>query len=143
MGTSDSIRYGILKTRDLVELYFAGRMVADIIEATFVVSSSVPARVLNQDPRRISYELYFCAQSGGTFWTIQLGRTFDQALTASGIVLRSAPPNVNFIKRNFFEDLDAVCLPVWAMSASGSEITQLSVRETRLTPVPVDEEPLG
>lgn len=143
MGAAASIRYGILKTRDLVELYFAGRMVADVHETNFNVGAVTPLQVLKQDPRRISYELVFSAQSGFTNWGVNLGTTFDQAARATGIVIRSAPPTVVIIKRTFFEDLDAICLPVWVLSESGSELTQVGVRDTRLTPVPVDESPLG
>jgi hypothetical protein len=137
MPESPSLKFGILKARDLVELYYGARMVANIVENSFPPTST-PAQLIGRDPRRISYELVLSEGSGAAFATVIIGSeaSFDLGTGEQYFI----PPGASIVvRRDFFTDLDAVALEVWVQLGQGA--AQVSAREVFLTPIPADELP--
>ena len=137
MPTPPDIRFGILKTRDLVQLYYGARMVANIIEAE-PSNSGPPAPLIGADPRRVKYEIIISEGSGAAFAIAAVGSqaSFDAGTSA----IYSIPPGGTVvISRDFFTDLDSVCLELWGAIVGGQ--ISFSTRETFLTPIPIDEAP--
>jgi hypothetical protein len=137
MPDSPQLKFGILKARDLVELYFGARMVANIIENE-PANSGQPAPLIGADPRRIKYEIIISEGSGAAFAIAAVGSqaSFDNGTSA----IYSIPPGgTQVITRDFFTDLDSVCLELWGAIVGGQ--ISFSTRETYLTPVPVDQLP--
>jgi len=133
----DAIKYGILKCRDLVQLYYGARMVVSIIENNILASAGSSSDLFALDPRRIRYEIVVMNGSGGDA-TFTVGTpAADQAGTDEQYAI-GAGQNV-VIDRNFITDFDAVTLPQ-TLFASGGNLS-VSTRETFLTPAPVDEIP--
>lgn len=130
---------GILKCRDLVQLFYGLPMVAGVIDSDVGIDASLVARILSADPRRIKYEIILT----------NLGATADQILIGEpsaidqgkGLAVGVAAGESYTIKRDFFTDLDSVCLPLSAQA--GANPWAVSIRETFLTPAPVDEIPAG
>lgn len=133
------LKYGVLKCRDLVELYYGWRMVTDIIETDNQLDSGVTGPLLQQDPRRIAYDIIM-TNYAGTNLEVNFGKTFDLANTAAENYV-VGPNSTVVVSKNFLTDLDAVTLPVF-INSTGTGF-QISTRETFLTPVGVDELPLG
>jgi hypothetical protein len=122
----------------LVELYYAGRMVVSVTYTRFLFNPGDIQQVLSQDPRRIRYELVISgsdmAQTGqviiGTSTAIDDGTAQVYSYNA-GVTIQ--------IERDFRSDMEGVCLPLFCEDGAGG--TFISVRETFLTPLPIDEEP--
>lgn len=128
-------KLGILKTRDLVELYYGVRMVADVKETFIPTTPGTPTRILNQDPRRISYEIVLANEDAAA-------QEFDLSPVTGGSAAEFtaysvAPGETQVIDRDFLTDLDAVTKEVWCTTSVGAQL--VTVRETFLTPAPVDE----
>jgi hypothetical protein len=135
--TDPTIKYGILRTRDLVELYYGARMVTDLVE-NFFGSFSDTYALLSQDPRRIKYEIIMANTSPSENETVQMG---SPRTVASGLaqIYWMRPGETIIVTRDFFTDLDSVCIEV-DVQFQGPDV-QISTRETFLTPTPVDEGP--
>jgi hypothetical protein len=133
----DAIKYGILKCRDLVEIYYGARMVVSTREHLIFPADSTPFELLKPDPSRIGYEIILSNEDV----------TVQQALIGSQTPVQNndAPSySINAgdtmqIKRGFLDDLDSVTEAVWAQATS--ENLTIGIRETFLTPAPVDEVP--
>lgn len=140
MPSENILKYGILKCRDAVAQYYGWPMVVSITETAFAASST-PYLILKQDPRRIRYEIWINNFNDivGTPIAIGSPAAIDSgnAATISAVALTANIP----IVRDFLSDLEAVCLPVMVHDPEGTNI--FSVRETFLTPAPVDEVPLA
>lgn len=137
MPESPSIKYGILKTRDLVELYYAAQMVANVIESQLALTATAQ-QILKPDPRRIKYEIYIASPGPAALAVVELstGTAFSSA-TATVVAIS---PNTTFaIRRDFLTDFETVCLPVQALDLQAQCF--ITVRETFLTPAPVDQLP--
>ena len=93
--------------------------------------------LMTQDPRRIRYEIILANTSGASVQFI-LG---TQAAVVSGNVAEYSvmPGDTLIIERNFRSDMEGVVLDQMLQAVSG--VITPSVRETILTPLPVDEEP--
>jgi hypothetical protein len=138
MPTDPTIAFGILKCRDLVQLYYGARLVADVRQ-TFVNydgASPTPQLLLAQDPRRVRYEIWM--NGGSSTATIEMGqlKDFDSQQTMEALFLAG---NTFRIERSFLTDLDAVTFELYAQG--GGANVDITVRETFLTPAPVDEGP--
>jgi len=137
--TENLLKYGVLKCRDLVELYFGWRYVVTISENAFTPSMT-PYLILNQDPRRIRYEIWINVVNVVAGATVLLG-------SPAAIDAGTAPNLQPFsfyngpLVRDWITDGEAVTLPV--MVSDGTGVIIFSTRETFLTPAPVDELPLG
>jgi hypothetical protein len=131
------IKYGILKTRDLVELYFGARMVANS-KTTRYPASATPYLILGADPRRISYEIFWNGIAFTAATSIYLG-TPAQIDDGSAPDITSQIISSVGIRRDFFTELDSVVQPQMISDASGTML--FSVREIYLTPIPIDETP--
>ena len=140
MPNDNLLKYGILKCRDLVELYYGARMVTSVTETKFSASAT-PYLILNQDPRRIRYEVWYDTTNLAAPTSIRIG---TPAAIGSGEAI-SFDPFISVytlpLVRDFLTDLDSVCLALMVSDSSGQLI--VSTRETFLTPAPVDEVPLG
>lgn len=137
MLSDAAIQFGILKCRDLVQLYYGARMVA-VAKYNFINVDTTGEMVLNQDPRRLSYEIVV-TNNKATFINVFEGATLDAVLNTTGIFYLVPPHSSIVIKRDFFTDLDAVCSPVFMLGPNTDCF--VSTRETFLTPIPVDETP--
>ncbi len=133
-----TIRYGILKCRDLVQLYFGARLVTVAIDSWAQVSADTPAQVLPQDPRRISYELWLSPQNNGND-DISIATTQDALFTAASLDLNALSGATLYVKRTWYDDGDSVVQPLWAEPDSFT--WSVSVRQILLQAAPVDEGP--
>lgn len=139
MSNGKASPLGIVRCRDLVELLYGVPMVTSVTAAWFGVGSVAGVtQILLQDSRRIRYELVFL-NSGLLPDDCIFNHNGDFTATAYQEVYLSAG-SVFIIERDFRSDLDAVTLPLFVLGP-GSNIA-IGVRETFLTPAPVDEIPL-
>lgn len=130
---------GILKCRDLVQLFYGLPMVTAVIDSNVALDASAIAQVLSADPRRIKYEIIL-TNLGATADGILIGTPTD--LDQGTALFAGAAAGESYtIKRDFFTDLDSVCIPLSAQAGANPWV--VSVRETFLTPAPVDEIPAG
>lgn len=137
MAADNDIKYGTLNTRDLVQLYYAGRMTAFSKNTQFLDISNV-TQLMTLDPRRIKYELYISDAIGAGGSIVVIG-TEQQVAQTLGLQISVANLLTLPIKRDFFADLDTVCEALWANFIQGA--FSISVRETILTPLAVDDTP--
>lgn len=130
---------GILKCRDLVQLFYGLPMVAAVIESNVEINAGDTAPILSADPRRIKYEIVL-TNAGTTTDQIAIGT--PSAIDLGTALEVGAPAGESYtIKRDFFTDLDSVCIALSAQALANNWV--VSVRETFLTPAPVDEIPAG
>src|SRR5258708_6549717 len=108
MPDDNAINFGTLRTRDLVELYFGGRLVTTIRE-TVVNLTAAGIEVVRQDARRIRYEIFIV--NGGVTPFFFLG---SQAAVQQGTALTLSVGTLPFeemrIVRDWMTDGEAVCL---------------------------------
>jgi hypothetical protein len=137
MPNDNAIKFGMLKCRDLVELYYGARMVASVVESAFSFTAPQTMQILSPDPRRIRYEIIIGNNNAAP---AQLTVGTPSADDGGNDQFYSLPDNETIIiERDFLTDLDCICLALQASCNSGACI--VSVRETFLTPIPVDEMP--
>ena len=133
------LKYGVLRCRDLVELYYGMRIVTRSVWSSPTNVTGQTNLLLNQDSRRIRYEILM-ANFDGTFLDVSMGPTREFA--ASNAFKYVVPGQSSMVvERNFITDGDAVTEAVYAFP-NGNNFN-ISLRETILTPAPVDEVPLG
>jgi hypothetical protein len=133
----DNLKNGILRTRDLVELYLGGRMVASIVESQPFAASPAIFPLVGLDPRRIRYEVWIANQQVNPL-ALNIGAKSTLEL-GNGQQILVLPGTTFYFSRNYQTDLDAVSLDVYAQLTTGTLI--IGVRETFLNPLPVDESP--
>jgi hypothetical protein len=137
MPDSPNLKFGILKARDLVELYYGARMVANLIE-NVIGSPTASAPILGPDPRRIKYEIILANQSA-TVGDVVFLASVGGADTPNPQAYAVPPAGTIIVKRDFFTDLDAVTAAIFGLEQNGTVL--ITTRETYLTPVPIDELP--
>jgi hypothetical protein len=137
MPNDDAIKFGILKCRDLVELYYGARMVTSIVE-TQVTLTTDPKTILTADPRRIKYEIVMSNRDALNPASWVIGRPGSVG-AATGQAYSIPPGATLVVERDFLTDMESVCLALEATVQGNT--TDFSVRETFLTPIPVDEMP--
>ena len=137
MPTDPTIAFGILKCRDLVQLYYGARLVANVIETNPPDTSVNPGQILSQDLRRIRYEIIFSNNGSGAVQAF-LSDTLD-GVNAGPQIYTVPGFSTIVIDRTFLTDLDAVTLPLFSSTSNVNCV--ISVRETFLTPAPIDEGP--
>jgi len=130
-------KLGIVRCRDFAELYFGGRTAVFTKNTQFIDIVTV-TQILQRDPRRIRYEIYFSDQNGAGGSSAALG-TRDEVAAGLGLYLSFANLSTFPIERDFSTDAEAVTEEQWIGIQSGA--FNVSVRETILTPLPVDESP--
>ena len=124
----------------IVEAHYYGVPMVSFIAYSNVKPGSVSdTKVMGLDPRRIKYELALANFSNapddiviGSKTAVDSGAAPDYEIPANTTVI---------ITRTFLTDLDSITEEQWAFGDNGN-IT-IYVRETILTPAPVDEVPLG
>ena len=132
-----TISRGILRTRDLVELYYGARMVGATKRQTAIFDTNTsPQLILGQDVRRISYEIVLASATGLDQCLIGSPAEIDAGFGLLYVVTYGGP---FVIKRDFYVDLDTVCEPLVMKKVAGTVVA--TVREVILTPLPVDESP--
>jgi hypothetical protein len=137
MAIGDAVKFGTLRTRDLVELFYGNRIVVSVIEKRFTPDSVSRLTLMTPDTRRISYEIVIINDGiVGHFTAVGTGAAIDQNRAENFAVL---PGSSIIIRRNFITEMENVCLDVVALATSAD--IQYSTRETFLTPAPVDEIP--
>jgi hypothetical protein len=128
---------GIVRCRDLDELYFGGRFVVTIKNTQFLDLSAI-TRILSQNPSRIRYEIFIADAVGAAGSQLVLG-TSDEVRNNQGIFIQVANLVTMQIVRDFTTDAEGVVPELWCQFLSGA--FSVSVRETILTPLPADESP--
>lgn len=129
---------GILRVRDLVQLYYGVRMVTSVSE-THYGESGGQLQLLGQDTRRIKYTIVV-ANFGDD--PDEIGLWTNGGADAQNPQIYSVLGNATLVvERTFLTDLDSIALPVFAFDANGT--ASYSVREVFLTPLPLDEPPVG
>lgn len=140
--TSDQIKYGLLRTRDLVELYYQGRMVVRVVCTNYSLPSGSVVKILQQNMTRIRYELIFENIVAASVSLVDIGSIPEiSAGNSQEFVLTN---QANFmLTRDFRSDMEGVCLELNATAGtqSGAPNVFVGVRETFLTPLPMDELP--
>jgi hypothetical protein len=139
MPNDNLLKYGILKCRDLVALYYGAYMVMVPKETLYVVGTTAPTQILSQDPRRIKYEIAVTPQTAPD--DISIATSLDASQNFLGMDYEVPDTTVLIIERSFLSDGDSVTLPLWAMGDTTS--WSVTVREIFLSTAPVDETPLG
>ena len=140
--TSDQIKFGILRTRDLVELYYQGRMNVSVVLTNVAVTLNIRAVLVPQNASRIRYEFLFENIDATGVAIIDFGTPFEiDSGNSQEFVLN--PHSNLLITRQFRDDLEGVCIAqsVGAAALSGTPQIFVGVRETLLTPLPADELP--
>lgn len=140
MAGSPSIRFGILKARDLVELYFGARMVIDQRYAQQTVNNHatpLAQQILTANPARIAYEL-FLACAGGGDGSIYLWPNADLT-AANSLRINVLGDSTVVINRDWLRYGDSLTRELWAGS-TGNQFF-VSTVEYLLTPLPVDNLP--
>jgi hypothetical protein len=134
MGAADNPKW-ILQCRDLVQLYYGVRMVAQITESQPILNNSTFTTVIQQDPRRIRYEIIIVNDDAAKQEVdLATGTADDPNFNLVYVI----PPGVTMvIERSFLSDLDGVTAGIMGLSSNSN--VHLSVRETFLTPLPADE----
>lgn len=137
MPVPDNLRFGILRARDLVELHLGARAAVTLVENFFLIDNSDSHQILSIDPRRIRYEIVIANLTVNPL-DISIG---SQAPVETGTSLYfRIPGNSSFmLTRDYRSDFDNVAAAVFAEAVTNA--LQVSVRETVLTPLPVDETP--
>ena len=133
------LKYGVLRCRDLVELYYGARMVATLLEGGPNFTGGVQFHLLSQDPRRIAYEIII-ANPDATPYSFSLGTpaSFDAGTNQTYEI--PAHDEI-IIERSFLTGLDSVTMAVDGNLPAS--LMSIATREIFLTPAPVDEVPLG
>ena len=135
--SNDNLKFGILKCRDLVQLYYGARMVVNIRETSPLLSPTADSIILQPDPRRIRYEILI-ANFDSAAHDVEIG---SQSAIEGGVGMdyEIAANSSMVIERSFLSDMDAVTLGLSAGPANDN--VSIDIRETFLTPIPADEEP--
>jgi hypothetical protein len=93
--------------------------------------------LFGQDPRRIKYEIYI-ENASNSEATVDMG-TLADIDAGNTVEFQIIPLGTMVITRNFLTDLDTVTLEQWVTGTSDN--IGISIRETFLTPAPIDEGP--
>ena len=136
--TDPTIQFGILKCRDLVQLYYGARLVAFDTYSLVDLAPFAALQLLGQDPRRIKYKIRM-ANIGANPDSIIINNSFDAVQNSIGLVLWAQPHTNISLDSDFFTDLDAVTGPLFILASNNT--WQVSTCETFLTPAPIDEGP--
>src|ERR1700723_1909123 len=129
-----TIRLGILRCRDLVELYYGARLVTDTRESQYAGDINVFAQLIPADQRRIKYEIVMSNTDAALQTAILTSPRGADA--GQGQQWNLGPNAIAEKDRSFLTDGDAVTAAVFVMISSFN--LQVTVRETFLTPAPVD-----
>jgi hypothetical protein len=126
---------GIVRCRDLVQLYYGARMVVSTISQAQGSQAVAPVQLFPADSRRVRYEIIMRNAQLVNVGVCQLGAPgdFDQGNQAFYSI---APGDTIIITRDFTTDLDATTQAVIGQTDTNC---RFSTRETFLTPLPVDE----
>jgi hypothetical protein len=139
MGGSPQLLYGVLRTRDLVELYYGRRMVVNVRQTAWSPTLGVPLEILQQDPRRIRYEIVIECTGTARIYT-DIGTQADQD-SENTLEYQTQVGENTIIERNFLSDMEGVTLQQIALfTSAGAGAPVVAVRETFLSPLPVDED---
>lgn len=137
----DSIKYGILRGRELAALYYGAWMVADEKYSGYTLAENTTTEILQTNTRRIYYEIVLSLNSVTGSAIVQVGpRSQIEAGNVGNIALW---PSENLeINRSFREELDLVTKGLSVNVASSATASVYAfVREVILSPAPVDEIP--
>jgi hypothetical protein len=139
MPDGNILKYGILKCRDLVELYYGARMVVQVLENAIIPTANVQGQLLGQDIRRLKYEIVV-ANTDAVAHFFEVGSPASMDIGTNTEYFLAA--NTSFtIERSFLTELEGVTLELAYFTDSA--LVQIGTRALILTPAPVDEVPLG
>ena len=137
----DSIKYGILRARDIATLYYGEPMVADEKYSGFTLAANTTTEILTINSRRIYYEIVLSLNSSTGAALIQVAPRSQIEAGNVGNIALWAGENLQ-INRSFREELDLVSKGLSVNVASSATASVYAwVREVILSPAPVDEIP--
>lgn len=126
---------GIARCRDLVQLYYGGRMVAITKHQQFTLGANA-VQLFTADPRRIAYDLFIAEATAVAAAGVKIAPQLDNIATVGEVVALPIGDTI-IVSRDFRTSLDAVTQAQWALLVSGNAV--VSTREVLLSPLPVDE----
>lgn len=128
-------KLGIVRCRDLVQLYYGARMAAVLVQKNKALTTGTFVEIMSADPRRVRYEIIIeNFDAAAQFVDIA---TPEAATSTQQQEYNLPPGSTLIIERDFTTDLDAVTIAV--LANRGNDNMSISTRETILTPLPVDE----
>jgi hypothetical protein len=133
----EDLKLSILSNRDLLLAEYGTKMVMAIRES-MVGLTVAGLQIIGIDPRRIRYELMITNLLTAANVSTKIGSQTAIQRNVGAMLIGLPPSSSQLITRDFKTDGDAVCLEVWALASLGTII--VSVRETFLSPLPVDEQ---
>jgi len=136
MASTPPLKYGIVRCRDLVELWLGARLTTDYLESVYYPTVNKWLQILQPNPARIKYEITLIRTAGG-LGTIFVGGVRRPALTVQLPYQVSETLPEIIISRDWLRDLDLVTAELWAFPQQAS--FQVNTRETVLRPLPTDE----
>ncbi|MGA7885881.1 MAG: hypothetical protein WCA44_09070 [Acidobacteriaceae bacterium] len=137
----DSIKYGILRARELATLYYGAWMVGDEKYSGFTLAEDTTTDILQTNPRRIQYEIVLSLNSADGVAVIQIAPRSQIEAGNVGNIALWAGENLQ-ITRTFLTELDLVTKGLSVKVASTATASVYAfVREVLLSPAPVDEIP--
>lgn len=131
---------GILRCRDLVTLYYGVPMVTIDVYTYPVFSNGVAVQLASNNPRRIGWTLLFENFDSANPGYFRICDNPDQVVSGQALEYTVGSNSTYTVERSFLTALDAVSLPIW-MAVSNSNELAVSLRETLLSPPPLDELP--
>lgn len=141
MPVPDSIKFGILRARELATLYYGAVMVADEKYSSFTLAANSTTNILSADPRRIEYEIVLSLNSSTGSANVQVGPRSQIEAGNVGTIALWPTENLQ-INRSFREELDLVSKGLSVNVASSATASVFAfVREVFLSPAPSDEIP--
>lgn len=140
MPSQNILKYGVLRARDLAELYYGWRLVGVALPIVQIdTSSATPQQILQPDPRRYKWIVTMCNDGGNSVECI-FGRSSD-VTQGTGVPYTLATQTTLEIQRNWLADLDVVTDELWMLVENAS--VRVAIQQFILTPAPVDEVPLA
>jgi hypothetical protein len=135
MPDDAAIKYGILRCRDLSELYWDARTVV-ITKTNIIDPSSAPDLLFTADPRRIAWRIIVIDPSGPGEQQVDLGtRSAITAQTSERYYRDATEPLI--IDRHFRDYGDYVTSELYGQVSGSAPLW--STVEWILTPLPADE----
>ena len=131
-----NIAAGILRCRDLVQLYYGARMMTVLAYDSPPGTSNVE-QIFTVNPARIAYRIVL-ENTGNVPFQIFVGT--QTAVESQSSLAYEVPAHDSVeISRSFLTDLDAVTQDIW-YSPNAANLS-VSAEEVLLSPLPVDELP--
>jgi hypothetical protein len=133
--TEPPIAANLVTCRALLQVDY-GRAFATTILESNPSSATQPMQIMSKNPSRIRYEVVIANIAGAANTALRVGSQIA-VQSGGGLKLSFQNNGVFYLVRDFKTDGDMVTAELWANAPTLT--SNVSVRETILTPLPVDE----